>query len=140
MEPLSSVVFSVRPPAASRTRQEEQHRTPLWKGLTAAALAACLCATGVLAAGHHGQGLRQAAVCDTGVSCADANGDGVCGYHGTTCGVCFADADGDGICDNCGTRCGVNFADADGDGICDNYGTGLGSQHHGGHRGGCRNH
>lgn len=92
---------------------------PLWKGLTAAALAASLCATGVLAAGHHGRGLRQAT-------------------HDVVCGVCFTDINGDGVCDYHGTNCGGYFVDADGDGVCDNYGTGLGSHHGGGH-GGCRN-
>ena len=97
----------------------------LWITLAAVTLVAALCATGALAAGHHGRNLRY----------TDANGDGICDNYGTGCGS-FADADGDGICDYHGAGCG-SFADADGDGICDNYGTGLGS-HHGG-RGGYRN-
>ena len=102
---------------------------PLWKGLTAAALAACLCATGVLAAGHHGQGLRY----------TDADGDGICDYYGIGCGS-FTDADGDGICDRHGTACSGCFVDTDGDGICDYYGAGLGVHRGGGHHGNCRNH
>lgn len=111
---------------------------PLWKGLTAAALAACLCATGVLAAGHHGRGLRYTAG-GCGANCvnfADANGDGICDCHGTGCGSYFVDADGDGACDNCGRY----FTDANGDGICDNFGTGLGIRRGCGQHGGCRNH
>ena len=65
----------------------------IWMGLAAAALVASLCVTGALAAGHRGQGLR------------DADGDGVCDNHGTRCAG-FTDANGGGVCDNYGTGLG----------------------------------
>ena len=113
----------------------------LWISLAAVALVLALGVTGALAAGHRGQGLRYTA--GSGVNCAsftDTDGDGICDNRGTGCGGYCMDADGDGVCDNRGTGCGVCYTDAAGDGICDHYGTGLGSQHHGGHHGGGRNH
>lgn len=118
-----------------------------------AALVFGVCATGALAAGHHGgygiSGITAAqSVCRT-----DADGNTVCGDH--TCRrdtdgdglcdicaeavTCWNDAGGDGVCDVCGSRHTCR-RDADGDGVCDVCGAACGSMaggHHGRGHGHC---
>lgn len=110
--------------------------------ILAATVLCGVCATGVLAAGHHGGAWSTATarVCSwADGSCAnhtcrqDADGDGVCDVCGNAV-TCWGDTDGNGVCDSCGTSHTCRN-DADGDGTCDVCGAACaaGTNAHHGH-------
>lgn len=99
-----------------------------------AALVFGVCATGALAAGHHGGYGISGITAVQSVCRTDADGNTVCGDH-----TCRRDTDGDGLCDICAEAV-TCWNDADGDGVCDVCGAACGSMaggHHGRGHGHC---
>lgn len=140
---VSGVKAERKPPNTAPAGQREELRMKKALATILAATVLCgVCATGVLAAGHHGGAWSTATarVCSwADGSCAnhtcrqDADGDGVCDVCGNAV-TCWGDTDGDGVCDSCGTSHTCRN-DADGDGTCDVCGAACaaGTNAHHGH-------